>query len=385
MAEIIRKFETIATGAAGEYIDVQPLVQLLDPQWYPFTLMLNKYTQGAQEVGTSMKFYWHVQDSYPLSIDITADDGSDTFSVAAEADINGLYVGCVVYSKDAGTDDWRVVTSITRNGASTVFDAVNVLGTDNTGSYVSGNTFMIGGTVQAEGGRAGTVEYGYTEKYNFLQPMAVELEKTDLADFPDRVSDAQFQKERSLVQFEKHMEMALILGERGSHAGVGSVETSDGKLYFTGGLQYWIPTANKFEEVDDNFDMDYWWDITENITKFGSIDKYALTGFGLYKKIRKLYGDNNIQLTPEQTEFGVFDCDTIYNRKLYLVPHPGFTGDLNNKAFIIDPPYLRNKVKQPISVRDIEYGRYDKTGYKYKTIFGLKPLNLETLFSLEIT
>lgn len=387
MAEVIRKFATVeGVASAGDYVDVQAIIQLLDPQWYPFTKMLGQYTQGAQEAAKSMKFYWDVQDSYPLEITVTSDDGSDTFGVEAEADINGLYVGCCVYSNDAGADDWRVVTSITRDGASSEFDAVNVLGTDGTGSYVSGNKFHISGSIQGSGGRAGTVEYGYTEKYNYLQPFAVELQRTDLLEvLKDRVQDAQFQKERALVQFQKHIEMALILGKRGSHAGVGSAETADGTLYFTGGLHNWIPTANAISKPNNEFDMDYWWEFNEDVMKYGSLKKYALCGFGAYRHIRKLYGDNNITLTPEKIEFGVFNCDTIYNRKIYFVPHPGLTGDFDNTMYIIDPPYLRLKQAQPISVRNINYGRYDKSGYKYKTILGLKPLSLETLFSLTIT
>jgi len=379
---------------AEKYTDVE--ASILDTKetdwWLPFTKFLDKTkTEGA----TNMTYYWVLADENPLVITLYSQSTTNTFEVASSADIKGLHEGDLLYSTDAGAAEFMIVGAVTPSASAnaSAFLAYNYAGTNyaSTGSsYSEGDKLYVSGISQPEGGRAGRVVYESTEAYNYLQSFSVQIEHSDFAHLTnDRIDNVRFQNDQALLQFLKRIELNSLLGERDTIAAAAAGASTDriyeGAHYLTGGIRYFVPTANATSVAAGAFDMTAWRTFLQGVAHYGGGEKIMYCGLGLYDKIWGIYDTAGVQLTPNALTFNVFKIQE-YGRILSIIPHPALIDAFSDVGYAFDPLYMKQKVALPISRRQVlPNGEYDKTIWKLKTIRGLKPMNTRTLHSLTIT
>jgi len=387
--EVLMQFDVL-DALSRDYIDVEADIVSLDKAawWMPFTRYLDMFnTQPA----ISMRYDWALASDNPMSITVATHASNNIFTVSATASLNGIHVGDVLFSNDAGADEWAIVDSITN---STTFVLWNTAGTDyvgTSGSYSAGNVLYVAGTVQAEGGRAGRVVYDISTAYNYLQSFAVQIERSDLAALTqDRLSDTQFQKKQAVVNFLKRQEMAYILGKRTEDTGYGgSGRPSDGNLYLTGGFWQYLPSANKKVLTEAELDISSFREWLRATVAYGAGEKLIFCGLDWYDKVWDMYDAREKVRYLIQGESEYFPNAEVFvvrymGHSFQIKPHPGLIGELSRYGFLHDPLYMRQKVALPYSLRQIPKVEYDKDRYKLKSIRGLKPLNENTLHSLQI-
>jgi len=387
--ETLTQFD-VFDALSRDYIDVEAEVIGLDKDaWQlPFTKYLGMTnTQPAR----SMRYDWALASDNPMSITVATHASNNIFTVSATANLNGIHVGDVLFSNDAGADEWAIVDSITD---STTINLFNTAGTDYVGtatSYSAGDKFYVAGTVQAEGGRAGRVVYDISTAYNYLQSFAVQIERSDFAALTqDRLSDAQFQKKQAVINFLKRQEMAYILGKRAEDTGYGGTgRPSDGNIYLTGGLWEFLPAANKKVLTTSELNISSFRSWLRDTVAYGSGDKIIFCGLDWYDRVWDMYDQREKVRYLVQGESEFFPNAEVFvirymGRSFQVKPHPGLIGELADYGFLHDPLYMRQKVALPYSLRQIPMVEYDKDRYKLKSIRGLKPLNENTLHSLRV-
>jgi len=373
-----------------EWVSADPIIRSIDSYWFPFEKFIPSINEKPN---ASMRIDWAQRDALPLVFTVTAHGANNRITVGSKALLHGLHAGDVLYSAAAGDAEWMIVDQIDRTNF--YIYAYNIAGTDHVGTatdYVAGNILYSAGISQAEGGRAGVVQYDYTAVYNYQQSFGVEITESDLHKITNfRVDEDGNLRQNAVREFWKRIELALLLGYRGTSAGVGSYEPSDGTHYLTGGFKYYIDDASQNKTIPlVNFTgadgLKLWKDFLKDALKFGSNKSHwCICGNEFYVELHNLYEAKNIQFTPTSLEFDVFNIRTFMGKTLNVVVHPGLTNAFAYSAYFFDSNEVAMSVGQPMVMKEIDYGRYNKTGYKLWTVKGLKPYTSNTLYSLTLT
>jgi hypothetical protein len=373
-----------------EWVTADPIIRSIDLAWYPFDKVVREISESPL---ASMKIEWARRDSLPLSFTVTAHGANNRITVASKAVLHGLHAGDVLYSTAAGAAEWMIVDQVDRTNF--YIYAYKIAGTDqvgSSGSYSAGAVLYMSGISMGEGGRAGVVQYDYTAIYNYQQSFGVEITESDQhAITLHRTDEDGFLRQNALTEFLKRIELALILGERGTSDPVGSYEPSDGTHRLTGGLRYFINDASQNETIPlANFTgatgAAEWKDFCKEALKYGSNKRHVgVCGLEFLSSLHNLYGEKDIQFTPTNLEFEIYNIRTFMGKALTLIVHPGLTGAFAYTSYFFDPSELAISVGQPMVMKPIDYGRYNRTGYKYWTVKGLKPYTTETMWSLALT
>ena len=384
--ETLMQFDVL-DALARDYIDVEKDVMALDKDswWLPFTKWFDKaHTQPAR----SVRYDWALASDNPMYIKILTMDAASTFSVTATAELNGIHVGDVLFSNDssAGEDEWAIVDSITDADTFKLYHVAGTEHVESNGDYAADAKFYIAGTVQAEGGRAGRVVYDISTAFNYLQPFATQIERSDLAALThDRLGDAQFQRRQAVLEFLKRQELAYFNSKRVEDTGyAGAGRPADGNIYLTGGLTDFIPSANLKTLAEAEFDMSSWRSWLRSGVKYGAGKKIIYCGLDFYDRVWDMYDDKGVQRLPNALNFEVFQISYM-GHVIQLTPHPGLIEEFADYGYLWDPDYMFQKVALPYSLRTIPMVEYDKDRYKLKSVRGLKPMNANVLHRLRIT
>ena len=375
-----------------DYVAADPLIADFPEAWTPFEKLLKSY-QGdgaviSEKPNANMEIDFILGDEVPLTFTVTSYT-SNTVTMASAALMNGLYAGVELYDKT--NDHYWIVDAVDDTGPT--FTIYSITGS---GDPTVGTELVTVGVSQGEGGRIGVPSYEWTAKQNYVQSFAVELNYSDFYEIVNmRVDDWGYQQKQLLKRFTRKQEMALMLGTKTSGTiASASNEPSYGKHYFTGGIRYWIGQAgsdnydtfalNNFSGVDG---MEAWKDFEQKaFAKHEDAVVWGIAGMNFYRALHDLYEEKNIQFTAEgPKEFNIFSVTTFIGKILKLLIHPGFAGPFGYYAQFFNPAQLQIAEAKPYMIREIDYGRDDKKGYKIKRIMGLKPRTIHDLYSFELT
>jgi hypothetical protein len=372
-------------AAAKDYVDIEREILDMKTIWEPYTKMLDSLeTQPA----LSIQYTWPLANTNPMILTISSHGSNNVLSFSAASGIYGIHPGMTLFSEDGGAADWMIVDAVDTSGYTVT--AYNYAGTDKigtAGNYAAGSKFMVMGTSQGEGGRAGRIKYTYTTAYNYLQSFSKQMNRSDIVGLlQDRFSDEKFQKTKLMTQFLKELELAYLLGKRAtitSYSGTG--RPADGKHWMTGGIFTFTPDAQIYPYGTSEFDMVKWRSYLSKVVKNGEGPKVIYTGLEGYNEVWKVYRKEGVQLTPQELSFEI-DSPGYKGHKCSLEIHPGLNdSDYERYFFGYDKEYVKQKIAMDISVRKIPMDEYDQDRYKVKTIRGLKPMSTDVLHILKIT
>lgn len=376
-----------------DYVAADPLIADFPEAWTPFEKLL-KDTQGdgaviSERPNANMEIDFVLGDDVPLTFTVTSYE-SNTVTMASAALMNGLYAGVELYDKD--NDHYWIVDAVDDTGPT--FTIYSVTGT---GDPAAATELVTVGVSQGEGGRIGVPSYDWTAKQNYVQSFAVEINYSDFYELTNmRVDDWGYQQKQLLKRYTMKQEMALLLGTKTSGTiASASNEPSYGKHYFTGGNRYWIAQAGS-DNYDDfalanftgNDGMIAWKDFEQKaFAKHEDMVVWGVGGLEFYRALHDLYESvKNVEFTAEgPKEFTIFTIPTFIGKILKFIIHPGFTGPFKYYAQFFNPGQLQIAEAMSYSIRQIDYGRDDKKGYKLKRIMGLKPRTIHNLYSFELT
>lgn len=393
MAEIGGRKYGDVPNIGTDYVAADPLIADFPESWIPFERLLQN-AQGEDAVipetpNANMEIDFITGDEVPLVITVVS-YSSNTVTVSAAADINGLYAGVELYDKT--NDHYWIVDAVDDTGPT--FDIYSVTGS---GDPAADTELITVGVSQGEGGRIGVPSYEWTANQNYVQSFAVEINASDFYELVNmRVDDWGYQQQQLLKRFTRKQEMALMLGTKTSGTISGtSNEPSYGKHYFTGGIRYWISQAGSANAEDfalTNFTgaagMTKWKDFEQlAFTKHESPIVYGVVGLEFYRALHDLYESvTNVEFRAEEgKEYTLFVIPTFIGKTLKVLIHAGFTGPFKYYGQFFNPEQLQIGEAKPYMIRQIDYGRDDKKGYKLKRIMGLKPRTYSNLYSFELT
>jgi len=367
-----------------QWRDIEAKVQRLNPRWFPFNKILSAM---GNEPARSSTFQNVIIDPRKEYVTLGAELAAAGVT-ATVANVHGINVGDLLFTalSDGTADEWLYVTDI---ASSTTLTVVRAFGSSNDGVIASGVKLYLVGKSHPEGEAPGVETYRYDYLWNHVHAIATQMTSSLRKILEqDRVSDEELQRAEAIVHHEIDQELVFLFSVRNNVAGE-TEEAAKGEHFATGGLRWWINTANagaySVQHAKSGFNLDKWRDFIIRVGQYGMGEKYMVVGLPLYKEIRQLYDDTWVRTGPDTLDFPSFDLDTIIGMPIHLIPHPALKNDWAYYGVAFDPQYLRAKTLMPTSISKVDYGAATRRGYEMVTMKGLKCINPYTLCSLELT